>query len=250
MSINGFIVRGNTPKKILTRARGPSLAVNNHPIPGRLLNPTLELHDGSGALIFFNDDWTTSPQKAQIQATGLAPPNSLEPAIVATLPQGNYTTIVRGKNNTTGIALGEIYGLPPNNGSELANLSARALTLTGDNVLIDGLIIGDDTSTQTPVPPTQIVVRALGPSLHAHGVSGELRNPTLDLYDANGTLLRRNDNWREAPNRTQIQAKGFAPSDNHESVIMVTLPPGNYTAIVRGVNGSTGIALAEVYILP
>ena len=131
------------------------------------MNPTLELHDGSGALIFFNDDWTTSPQKAEIQASGLAPKDSREPAIIATLAQGAYTTIVRGKNNTTGIALGEIYALPPNNGSELVNLSARALTLTGDNVLIDGLIIGGNTSKQ-------IVLRAIGPELEDQGVSGSV----------------------------------------------------------------------------
>jgi hypothetical protein len=218
------------------------LQLNNQPIPGRLLNPTLELHDSHGALIFFNDDWTTSPQKAQIQASGLAPKDSREPAIIATLHEGAYTTVIRGKNNTTGIALGEIYALPPNNGSELINLSARALTLTGDNVLIDGLIIGGNTSKN-------ILVRALGPELHARGVSGELQNPKLDLYDANGTLLRSNDNWRSAPNRAQIQASGLAPTDNRESAILMNLAHGNYTAIVRGVNGTTGIALAEVYTL-
>jgi hypothetical protein len=206
------------------------------------LNPTLELHDGSGALVFFNDDWTTSPQRAQIQASGLAPKDSREPAIIATLPEGHYSTIIRGKNNTTGIALGEIYGLPPGNDSELVNLSARALTLTGDNVLIDGFIIGGTTAKD-------IVVRAIGPELHAHGVVGELHDPRLDLYDANGVLLRSNNNWGDAPNRAQIQASGLAPTDNRESVIMMTLAPGRYTAIVRGVNGTTGIALAEIYIL-
>jgi hypothetical protein len=242
VTINGFIVKGGAPKKILTRAVGPSLEVNHQPVPGRLLNPTLELRDGSGALIFFNDDWTTSPQKTDIQASGLAPRDSREPAIIATLPQGAYTTIVRGKSNTTGIALGEIYGLPPSNASELINLSARALTRTGDNVLIDGLIIGGKTSKQ-------IVLRAIGPELRARGVTGELRDPILDLYDANGTILRSNDNWRDAPNMTKIQASGLAPTDNRESAILMTLAPGNYTAIVRGANGTTGIALAEVYML-
>ncbi len=177
-----------------------------------------------------------------IQASGLAPLDSREPAIIATLPPGAYTTIVRGKNNTTGIALGEIYGLPPNNASELINLSARALTLSGDNVLIDGLIIGGKTSKQ-------IVLRALGPELHARGVSGELHDPMLDLYDANGVILRSNDNWRDAPNQNKIQATGLAPTDNRESAILITLPPGNYTAIVRGVNGTTGVALAEFYTI-
>ena len=136
--------------------------------------------------------------------------------------------------------MGEIYELPPGNDSELVNLSARALTLTGDNVLIDGLIIGGTTSKN-------ILLRAIGPELHAYGVVGELHDPILDLYDAHGTLIRRNDNWRTAPNRAQIQASGRAPTDDRESAILMTLAPGNYTAIVRGVNGTTGIALAEIY---
>ena len=206
------------------------------------MDPTLELHDSHGALIYFNDNWVNSPQKNAIIASHLAPNDNHEPAIIATLPQGAYTTIIRGKNNTTGIALGEIYGLPPDNGTELINLSARAVTLTGDNVLIDGLIIGGNTSKQ-------IVLRALGPELHARGVSGELHDPMLDLYNANGMLLKSNDNWRDASNHTKIQASGLAPSDDRESAILMTLPPGNYTAIVRGVNGTTGIALAEVYTL-
>jgi hypothetical protein len=234
-------VKGATSKKLFIRAIGPSLESNHQPVPGRLLDPTLELYN-RGALIFSNDDWIKSAQKAQIQASGLAPKDGHEPAIIATLPQGSYTAIIRGKNNTAGIALGEIYALPQSNDSELINLSARALVLTGDNVLIDGLIIGGKTSKQ-------VVLRAIGPALHAHGLSGELHDPMLELYDGNGTLLRRNDNWRDAPNFTKIQTSGLAPTDSHESAILITLAPGNYTAIVRGVNGTMGIALAEVYIL-
>jgi hypothetical protein len=224
----------------LTRAVGPSLEFNHQPIPGRLLDPVLELHDGSGAVIFSNDDWVTSPQRAQIQATGLAPEDNREPAILANLTPGPYTTVIRGKNNTTGIALGEIYGLPPDNGSNLVNLSARAVTLTGNDVLIGGLVIDGDT-------PKSMLVRAIGPSLHRFGVNGELQNPALDLYNSDGVLLRHNDNWGQAPNHAQIQATGLAPSDNRESAILMTLAPGTYTAIVRGVNDTTGVALAEIY---
>ena len=227
----------------MTRAVGPLSNLTISPIPGRLLDPVLELHNSSGALIFSNDDWVTSPQSAQIQATGLAPTDNREPAILANLAPGPYTTVIRGKNNTTGIALGEIYGLPPDNGSNLANLSARAVTLTGNDVLIDGLVIGGDT-------PKSMLVRAIGPTLHRFGVNGELQNPVLDLYNSNGVLLRHSDNWRDAPNRAQIQATGLAPSDNRESAILMTLAPGPYTAIVRGVNNTTGVALAEVYDLP
>jgi len=218
------------------------LQSNHQPIAGRLFDPTLELHNSRGTLIFSNDDWTRSPQKAEIQASGCAPKDSRESAIIATLPEGAYTAILRGKNNTTGIALGEIYVLPSRSDAALINLSARALVLTGDNVLIDGLVIGGKTSKQ-------VVLRAIGPGLHRSGVVGELRDPVLDLYNANGMLLRTNDNWRNAPNWSQIQVSGLAPGDNHESAILITLAPGPYTAVVRGVNGTTGIALAEFYML-
>jgi hypothetical protein len=226
----------------MLRALGPSLEVSNKPLPGRLFNPTLELYH-KGSLVYSNDDWVTSPQKAQIEASGFAPKNIREPAIIATLPPGPYTAIIRGKFNTTGIALGEIYALSQKNDSELINLSARGLVLTGDGVLIDGLVIGGKTSKE-------ILLRAIGPELHALGVSGELRNPMLDLYDANGTLMRRNDNWHTAPNLSKIETSGLAPTNNYESAILVTLTPGRYTAIVRGVNGGTGVALAEVYMMP
>ena len=221
---------------------GPSLEFNHQPVPGRLQDPVLELHNGSGSLIFANDDWITSPQRAQIQASGLAPKDNREPAIIATLPQGAYTTVIRGKSGATGVALGEIYELPPTTNSNLINLSVRALTLTQANVLIDGFVIGGNTSKD-------ILVRAIGPELHNYNVSGELRNPVLDLYNSNGTLLRRSDNWHDAPNHAQIQATGLAPTDNYESAILMTLAPGPYTAIVRGVNGTTGVALAEIYML-
>ena len=229
--------------KILVRAEGPSLAANGQPLPGVLLDPVLELYDGTGSLIFSNDDWRTSPQESQIQASGLAPGDSREPAIIATLPEGSYTMVIHGKNNTTGIALGEVYVLPPNTSSELVNISGRALTSAGDNVLITGLIMGG----QTPRPT---LIRALGPTLHAEGVTGELLDPMLDLYDGNGSVLGSNNDWTAAPNHAQIQATGLAPSDNRESAILMTLAPGNYTAIVRGVNGTTGVALLDAYALP
>jgi hypothetical protein len=242
VTINGFVIKGAAPRKILARATGPSLAFNHQPIPGRLMDPILELHNSNGALIFANDNWVTSPQRTQIQASGFAPKDNREPAIIANLHEGSYTTVVRGKNNTTGIALGEIFELPPANGTTLINLSARALVLTQANVLIDGFVVGGNT-------PQNILIRALGPELSKFHVSGELKNPSLDLFNANGVLLRRSDNWIDAPNRAQIQATGLAPKDNREPAILMLLAPNSYTAIVRGVSNTTGIALAEVYIL-
>ena len=242
-SINGFIIRGGAPLKVLVRSLGPSLAANGQPLPGALLDPVLELHDGTGALIFSNDNWSTSAQENQIQASGLAPGDSREPAIIATLPEGSYTMVIRGKNNTTGIALGEVYALAPSNGSELVNMSARAVTSAGDNVLIAGLIMGGQT-------PRATVIRALGPTLQAAGVTGELLDPMLDLYDGNGAIVGSNDDWTSAPNHAQIEATGLGPHDNLESAILMTLAPGSYTAIVGGKDGAMGIALLEAYALP
>lgn len=227
----------------MARVLGPSLKANGHTIPGALADPKLELRDHNGALLSSNDNWMTNAQKAEIQSTHFAPSDSHESALIANLAAGSYTAVASGANNTTGIALAEIYDLNQNGGSQLANVSARANVMTGDNVLIDGLIIGGSTAKN-------VVFRAIGPSLRAYGITGELRDPMLDLYNGNGVAIRHNDNWQSAPNRAAIQASGLAPTDNRESAIMVSLPPGNYTAILRGVNNTIGIAVAEAYRLP
>jgi hypothetical protein len=207
-----------------------------------LLDPVLELHDGTGALIASNDNWR-SDQEAAIQQSGLAPTDDRESAIIAILPRGNYTAIIKGANNTTGVGLVEIYDLESDAG-ELGNLSVRANVQTDDNVLIDGIIIGGST-------PKRVLFRGLGPSINANGtaVPGRLNDPTLELHDGNGALLMSNDNWKEAPNAAEIAATGLAPTDDRESAILLPLSAGNYTAIVRGVNRTTGIALGEVYKL-
>ncbi|HEY3662837.1 MAG TPA: hypothetical protein VGL24_06755 [Chthoniobacterales bacterium] len=243
VSIDGFIISGSAPLKVLVRAVGPSIAANGQPLPGVLLDPVLELYDGTGSLIFSNDDWSASAQESEIQDSGLAPGDSREPAIIATLPEGPYTIVIRGKNNTTGISLGEVYVLPPNNDSELVNISGRAFTSAGNDVLITGLIVGG----QTPRPT---LIRALGPTLRAEGVTEELLDPMLDLYDGNGEILGSNNDWASASNHAQIQSTGLAPNDSRESAILMTLAPGNYTGIVRGVDGASGVALLEAYALP
>jgi hypothetical protein len=125
----------------------------------------------------------------------------------------------------------------------MGNLSVRGNVFTGDDVLIDGLILqGANSKT--------VVFRALGPSLSAVGVPGALQDPTLELRDSNGAVLQANDNWQDAPNKSEIQAAGLAPTDLRESAVLLSLPAGNYTTIVRGANGSMGIALSEAYRLP
>ncbi len=230
--IGGFIITGTQSKEVIVRAIGPSL-----PISGALANPYLELHDSTGAVIASNDNWR-STQEAAIIATGIPPSNDNESAIVMTLEPAAYTAIVSGVNNTTGLGLVEVYDLNTAAASKLANISTRGLVQTDDNVLIGGFIVlGSD--------PANLIVRALGPSLP---LSGTLANPTLELYDADGNSLAYNDDWKSTQ-QAQIEATGLAPALDAESAILSTLPPAAYTAIVRGANNTTGLALVEVYQL-
>lgn len=219
------------------------MKVNGTPVSGRLQDPYLELHDSNGSPPLVNDNWRDL-QEAEIQQSGLAPTEDNESAIVKRLPPGNYTAIIRGTNGSQGIGLVELYDLSSTDPSELGNLSVRADVGTDDNVLIDGLILrGGNTK--------RVMFRALGPSVKSGGtpVPGTLPNPEMELFDANGTVLRSNDNWPDAPNAGEILATGLAPPDTNEAAILLSLGPGNYTAVVRGVNRTTGIALAEAYKL-
>jgi hypothetical protein len=232
--IGGFIVSGTQPKRVLIRAIGPSL-----PIVDRLANPTLELFAGS-SLIASNDDWVNSPDKQQISDTTIAPNNDVESAIIVDLPaeKSAYTAVVRGLNNTTGTGLVEVYDLDDSVNSRLANISTRGLVQTGDDVMIGGVIVRGQTASN-------VIVRAIGPSL---GIGGALADPTLELRDQNGGLVQSNDNWR-SDQEAEIAATGIPPSNDLESAIVRALPPANYTAVVRGANNGTGVALVEVYDL-
>ena len=221
----------------MVRALGPSLS-----LPDKLANPTLELRDSSGRLVQFNDDWSTSPNRQAIIDSGLAPANDLESAIIATLPANgkSYTAVVRGLGGTTGTGVVEVYDIDRSTDSKLANISSRGLVQTGDTILIAGTIVVGSA-------PQKVIVRAIGPSLN---LPGKLVDPTLELRDANGGLVRADDNWRTGGQETEIIQSGVAPTDDKESALIETLS-GNaaYTAIVRGVNKTTGIAVVEVYAL-
>jgi hypothetical protein len=244
--IGGFIVTGNAPKIVIIRAIGPSL---NPFLPGALQDPTLELHDSANNVVF-NDNWKDT-QEQFIRDTEIPPANDLESAMVIGLDPGSYTAIVRGKNDTTGIALVEVYdlgtaSLNASGNDRLANISTRGFVDIGDNVMIGGF--------QIRVQATRVVVRAIGPSLSAFGVPGALQDPTLELKDSNGMTLISNDDWqvgRPPAEIQEIQQLGLAPSDPRESALITTpaLAPGDYTAIVRGKNSTTGVALVEVYAL-
>jgi hypothetical protein len=254
--IGGFIVQGTQPKRVILRAIGPELS--QHGVPNAMANPTLELHNASGALIASNNDWQqtiiggiiTSDQVQEIQNSGHAPTAASESAIIADLPPGNYTAIVRGVNNTMGVALAEVYDLSPSLHSILGNISTRSFVQTDDDVMIGGFIVQGG-------QPKNVIIRAIGPELSQHGVPNFLTDPTLELHNGSGALIASNDNWQHTilggiitQNQVQnIQNSGHAPAAPSESAIIANLPPGNYTAIVRGVNNTIGVGLVEVYDL-
>lgn len=241
VGIGGFIVTGTAPKNVLIRGLGPSLAAAG--LPSFLPDPVLELHEPDGTILA-NNNWKDS-QQTEIAATGLAPSNDSEAAILALLSPGSYTAILSGANSTTGIGLVEVYDLDTEIASQLANVSTRGFVGTGDDVMIGGIIIGPPGAADATV-----VIRGLGPSLGAAGVTDSLADPTLELHDGNGVIIASNDDWQDDPAQAALlEGVNFAPSDPHESAIYTTLPTGSYTAIVQGKDGTTGVALVEAYNL-
>jgi hypothetical protein len=241
VGIGGFTITGAVPKHVLIRAIGPSLTQFGLTQAEVLADPTLEVH-GPGAFgTITNNNWRDS-QEAQIKADGLPPTNDLESAIDATLPPGAYTAIVGGNGNPAGICLFEVYDLDSAGTSKLANLSTRAFVGTGNRVVIAGFVLGNNQGND------RIVVRGLGPSLSSFGIANTLADPTLELRNENGTLILANNDWQDnALQAAEITSSGLAPSDPKESAIAATLAPGLYTAILAGLNGTTGVGTVEVY---
>ncbi len=236
--IAGFIIQGIAPKKVLIRARGPSLAAAPFNVPGTLSDPFLTLYSGATP-IDSNDDFALHANAAQIPADWI-PANAKEAAIVTTLNPGAYTAIVNGVGATSGVAIVEVFEIDQP-GTPLINIATRGPVYTGDNVMIAGLIIQGDA-------PKTVLITARGPSMAGppHNVPGTLANPTLSLFSGQ-TVIATNDNWTEAANAAQIQTAIGAPSNTLESAILVTLQPGAYTAIVSGAGGGTGLAIVEVF---
>jgi hypothetical protein len=238
--IGGFIITGNAPKKLVIRAIGPSLKVNGVPIPGAMQDPTLELH-GSAGLLGSNDNWRDT-QENEIIGTGIPPTDEHEATILAYLNPGNYTAIVGGKDNSSGIAVVEVYdlgtaSLDASSTAKLAQISTRGVVLTGDDVMIGGFIVQTNAA--------KVIVRAIGPSLNGI-VPGALQDTVLELHDGSGATIASNDDWR-TDQQQEIIDTSVPPTDNRESAIVATLNPGAYTAIVRGKGNTTGVALVEVY---
>jgi hypothetical protein len=237
VGIGGFIITGTAPKHVLLRAIGPSITG----VPNVLTDPVLELHGPGAFVTITNDNWRDT-QEVEIQATGIPPTNDLESAIVATLAPGAYTAIVRGNNNITGVALIEVYDLSQAVSAKLANISTRAFVSTGDDIVIAGFILGGNSGMD------RIVVRGIGPSLTAFGVPDALANPTLEMRDSNGALLIANNDWQDDPAQAaELTAAGLAPTNQLESGIAATLPPGLYTALLTGLNNGVGNGVVEVY---
>jgi hypothetical protein len=241
VGIGGFIITGSTPKHVIVRAIGPSLA--GFGVADVLADPVLELHGPGAFATITNNNWRDA-QENEIQATGIPPTNNLESAIVAMLTPGAYTAIVRGNGDSSGVALVEVYDLNQTVDSKLANLSTRAFVSTSEDIVIAGFLLSDESASNT------VVVRGIGPSLApgSFPVSAVLANPMLELRDSNGTLLIANNDWQDNPvQAAEITAAGLAPTNNLESSIAAILPPGLYTALLSGVNNGTGIGIVEVY---
>jgi len=242
--IGGFIISGSQSKKVIVRAIGPTLSTLG--VSGALADPTLMIVNNNAVcpaagcnVVASNDDWRNT-QAAQIAASGFAPPNDLESAIIVTLPPGSYSAVVSGKNGGTGIGLVDVYELDAST-SVFQDLSTRGFVGTGDNALIGGLIIGNG---EQPV----IVVRAIGPTLGSFGITQPLQDPTLEVRDSNGGLISFDNDWQDNT-PTAVKAALLPPQDSREAAVVLSLPAGNYTAIVRGKGGTTGVALVEAYRL-
>lgn len=239
--IAGFIVTGSESKRVALRAIGPSLSAIG--VSGALSDPVLRLFNSSQVEIGGNDNWQTDSNAAEIQNIGLAPKAATESATVQSLAPGSYTVIVSSKDPSTGIALVEAYDITSTANSTLANISTRGSIGLNDNVLIGGFIVGGNGNAG-------VVIRAIGPSLAAFGISSAISDPTLTVFDKNGSPVTTNDNWATDPNAATIQSHNLAPSNAKESATYLQLAPSNYTAIVRGVSGATGTGLVEIYNIP
>jgi hypothetical protein len=195
-----------------------------------------------------NNDWRVTQtgglisgdQSAEISGSGLAPGNDLESAIIANLAPGSYTAVVSGVGNTTGTGVVDAYDLSAASPAKLANIATRGLIQAGDKLMIGGFIVQN--------APVKAVIRAIGPSLLAFGISNALADTTLQLRDENGAIVRENDNWK-SDQKAELENSGLQPADDLEAALIQTLAPGQYTAQVRGKNDTSGIGVVQVYFL-
>ena len=239
--IAGFIIAGNSSKPVVLRGIGPSLLAFG--ISDALLDPVLDLRDSNGSLILSNDNWKDT-QRSQIEGGPLQPGDDRESVIVATLQPGAYTAALTGKDSTSGVGLVEVYDNNQAVDSQLANISTRGFVRADASVMIGGFILGGNPNS------TRIALRGVGPSLSQFGLNNVLADPTLELHDGNGALLVANDNWGEnSVSAAQLTSNGLGLQDPKESGIFISLPPGQFTAVLAGKDGGIGLGLIEVYNL-
>jgi hypothetical protein len=242
--IAGFIVQGDAPKRVVLRAVGPTLTARG--LASAIQDTTLTLNNSNGSQIAFNDDFgqNSAEDRQTLDEKGLSPEHDREAAVVATLAPGIYTAILRGKTNGSGLV--ELYDISGTTPSRLVNIATRARVNEGDEgAMIAGFIVA--TPQDQPGTAQRVVIRAIGPSLSAAGITDVLENPTLEIYRGSEKILQ-NDDWK-TNQRQLLEGSGLAPRHDKEAAIMVDLDPGSYSAVIRGKSNATGVALAEVYQL-
>jgi hypothetical protein len=239
--IAGFVIRGTAPKKLVIRGIGPSLKAAA--ITDPLQHAIVELHDSAGAVIAANDGWKASQQQ-EIEASGLAPADDREAAIIKILNPGAYTAVLRGSADATGTGLVEVYDVDAGSTSVLVNVSTRGFVGSDNSPMIGGVIIADEGT-----PMNRIVARALGPSLKQAGLEKPLDDPTLEVRDRGARLIASNDDCDEAEHGDVLAENSLMPNDGAEAAVACVVAPGAYTAIVRSANGGSGTALVEFYHL-
>lgn len=244
--IPGFVLSGGGTKSIIVRAVGPTLS--NFGVSGVLADPRLSIVSGN-ATIATNDNWLVGDGAAMTAAGAFnLTAGSKDAAAVAALGAGSYSAPIVAADSGSGVALVEIYDGAPLSGVSLVNASTRAFVGTGDSVLIPGFVVG---GTGT----IRLLMRAVGPTLGAFGVSGTLADPTITLFRG-ATALATNDNWSTAVNATEVSSAGAAvgafalPAGSRDAALLATLAPGSYSAVVSGVGNTTGTALVELYVVP
>ena len=249
VGIAGFIVRTNQPKRVVVRGIGPSLRVGNSPLQGALQDPVLEVRNSAGTVIATSNNWR-SAQQAELTASGLAPTDDREAAVILNLTgsgeRNSFTAILRGADGSQGIGVVEVYDLDADSFADLGNISTRSLVGTGDDVLIGGFIVRDDSFTNQP---QSVLMRGIGPSLSSSGITNPLQDPQITLVDLQGNVITTNTDWESSPEAAAMLATGIAPSHPKEAAILRSLTPGGYTVVLRGQDGGTGIGVIEAFNL-
>jgi len=262
--IAGFVIQGSGSKSVLVRGVGPTLGLAPFNVSGVLATPELTLISGAGTTVATDTSWggssTLSGVFTQVGAFSLQP-TSADSAILQSLAAGSYTSQLSGVGTSAGVALAEIYdadsGTPTAN---LVNISARANVGTGANILIAGFVIEGGA-------PVQLLLRGIGPTLGtSFGVAGAMAQPVIGLYDSSSTLIASDTGWGNAPlpgastvaaavqkataaDMAAVGAFSLA-AGTADSAMVATLPAGSYTLELSGANGSMGVGLVEVYLMP